>query len=433
MSTIKQIVAHEILDSRGNPTVEVFARTEKGEGLAMVPSGASTGAHEAVELRDGDKARYGGKGVLKAVNNVNTVLAEAIVGMDSCDQEKIDKAMIELDGTANKGKLGANAILGVSMACARASANEKQVSLYKYLNPSATLLPVPMMNIMNGGKHADSGLDIQEFMIVPVGADSFREALRMGAEVFHVLKKLLEEGGHHTTVGDEGGYAPNLGSQEEAVEYILKAVKEAGYKPGEDIMLALDAAASEFFDKASGKYSVKVKGERKALSSDEMIDFWEQWVNDYPMISIEDGLDEDDWEGWVRLNERLGSRVQLVGDDFLVTNVERLKKAIEMKAGNSILIKMNQIGSLTETIDCIKMAQSAGWTSVVSHRSGETEDSTLADLAVAMETGQIKTGSLSRSDRIAKYNQLLRIENELGLNARYLGRKAFKFLLRKSV
>lgn len=426
MSIIKRISAIEVLDSRGNPTVEVVVENEKGLGRAIVPSGASTGAHEAVELRDDDKKRFGGKGVLKAVNNVNTIIANSITGMNSADQGKIDRSMIDLDGTPNKGKLGANAILGVSMACARAEAEERGIYLYKYLNPSATLLPVPMMNIMNGGKHADSGLDIQEFMIVPTGAVSFREALRMGAEVFHVLKGILKGKGHHTTVGDEGGYAPNLGSQEEAVEIILEAVKKAGYKAGEDIMLALDPAATEFFDKESGKYKIKVKGEQKELDADGMIDFWESWVDAYPLISIEDGLAEDDWEGWARLNERLGKKVQLVGDDLLVTNVERLKKAIDMNAANSILIKMNQIGTLTETMDCIKMAQAAGWTTVVSHRSGETEDTTLADLAVAMETGQIKTGSLSRSDRIAKYNQLLRIENELGPSARYLGRKAFK-------
>jgi enolase len=425
MSKITDILAHEVLDSRGNPTVEVLVKTENGLGRAIVPSGASTGSHEALELRDGDAARYGGKGVLNACKNVNEILAKELEGQEVAEQEAIDKKMIDLDGTPNKNKLGANAILGVSMACARAAASEKGQFVFEYLNPDGRLLPTPMMNIMNGGQHADSGLDIQEFMIMPVGADSFREALRMGAEIFHKLKSLLKEGGYATSVGDEGGFAPNLKTQEMAVEFILKAIEAAGYKPGEDVLLALDAAASEFYDKDNDRYKMKVKGEPQDLTSSEMISFWEDWIGKYPLISIEDGLTEDDWKGWQEMNERLGKKIQIVGDDFLVTNVERLKKAIDLKAANSILIKMNQIGSLTETIAAIEMAKSVNWTSVVSHRSGETEDTTLADLAVALQTGQIKTGSLSRSDRVAKYNQLLRIENQLGSKAQYLGRKVF--------
>lgn len=425
MSKIKSIFAHEVLDSRGNPTVEVLVKTENGVGRAIVPSGASTGIHEALELRDGDENRYGGKGVLNACKNVNDVIAGELAGQEVSEQEAIDKKMLELDGTDNKSKLGANAILGVSMACARAAAAEQGKFLFEYLGADSRVLPTPMMNIMNGGQHADSGLDIQEFMIVPVGAESFREALRMGAEIFHKLKGLLKEGGYHTTVGDEGGFAPNLDTQEMALDFILKAVETAGYKPGEDILLALDPAASEFYDKDSDRYKFKVKGEPQEMTGSDMISFWEDWVGKYPFISIEDGLHEDDWKGWQEMMERLGSKIQIVGDDLLVTNVIRLKKAIDLKAANSILIKMNQIGSLTETIDTIEMAKSVNWTNVVSHRSGETEDTTLADLAVALETGQIKTGSLSRSDRVAKYNQLLRIENQLGSKAKYLGKKAF--------
>lgn len=425
MSKIKSIFAHEVLDSRGNPTVEVLVKTENGVGRAIVPSGASTGVHEALELRDGDESRYNGKGVLNACKNVNDVIAGELEGQEVTEQEAIDKKMIDLDGTDNKSKLGANAILGVSMACARAAAAEQGKFLFEYLGSDSRVLPTPMMNIMNGGQHADSGLDIQEFMIVPVGAESFREALRMGAEIFHKLKGLLKDGGYHTTVGDEGGFAPNLDTQEMALDFILKAVEAAGYKPGEDILLALDPAASEFYDKESDRYKFKVKGEPQELTSADMISFWDDWVGKYPFISIEDGLHEDDWKGWQEMMERLGKKIQIVGDDLLVTNVVRLKKAIDLKAANSILIKMNQIGSLTETIDTIKMAKSVNWTNVVSHRSGETEDTTLADLAVALETGQIKTGSLSRSDRVAKYNQLLRIENQLGSKAKYLGKKAF--------
>lgn len=425
MSKITSVKAHEVLDSRGNPTVEVLVSTEKASGSAIVPSGASTGTHEALELRDGDAARFGGKGVLKACSNVNDTIAKEINGMDVFMQEEIDRKMIDLDGTPNKTRLGANAILGVSMACARAAANERGVFLFEYLNPEAHVLPTPMMNIMNGGQHADSGLDIQEFMIVPAGAPTFREALRTGAEIFHSLKKLLHDAGFSTSVGDEGGFAPRLTKQEDAVDFILKAIETAGYKPGENVFLALDPAASEFFDKESGKYKIKVNGEAKELDSDGMIAFWEDWTNKYPIILIEDGLAEDDWEGWVKMMQVMGDKIEIVGDDFLVTNVERLNKAIEMKAANSILIKMNQIGSLTETINTIKTAKAAVWKTVVSHRSGETEDTTLADLAVGMETGQIKTGSLSRSDRVSKYNQLLRIENRLGEKAVYLGKKAF--------
>jgi len=425
MSKITAVSAHEVLDSRGNPTVEVLVVTETGFGSAIVPSGASTGTHEALELRDGDAKRYGGKGVLKACANVNETIAGEILGMEVSEQVAIDKKMIDLDGTPNKSNLGANAILGVSMACARAAANERGVFLFEYLNPQARILPTPMMNIMNGGQHADSGLDIQEFMIVPAGAPTFREALRTGAEIFHTLKKLLHDAGFSTSVGDEGGFAPRLTKQEDAVDFILKAIETAGYKPGENVFLALDPAASEFYDKESGKYKIKVNGEAKELDSDGMIAFWDDWANKYPIISIEDGLAEDDWEGWIKMQSSMGEKIQIVGDDILVTNVERLNKAIEMKAGNSILIKMNQIGSLTETIKTINTAKAAGWTTVVSHRSGETEDTTLSDLATGMETGQIKTGSLSRSDRVSKYNQLLRIENRLGEKAVYLGKKAF--------
>jgi len=415
MAKLTKLHARQVLDSRGNPTVEVEAYSENMMARAIVPSGASTGVHEAVELRDGDKSRYMGKGVTKAVANVNEKILPEVEGWDIFDQEGLDKKLIELDGTENKGNLGANAILGVSLAVAHLAAKEKNLDLYAYLNPDATLLPVPMMNIINGGEHADSGLDIQEFMVMPFGAPNFAEALRMGAEIFHNLKKILHAEGLSTSVGDEGGFAPNLPSNASAFEYILKAIEAAGYKPGEDVKLAVDAAASEFYNKETGKYSV----DGKELSSEEMVDFYADLVDRFPIFSIEDGHDEDDWDGWALMNERLGDKVQLVGDDLLVTNVKRLKDAIDKKVANSILIKLNQIGTLTETKDAIKMAHDAGWTSVVSHRSGETEDTTISDLVVAMETGQIKTGSLCRTDRICKYNQLLRIEERLGDNARY--------------
>jgi enolase len=418
MSKITNVFAREVLDSRGNPTVEVEVTTEGGFGRAIVPSGASTGAHEAVELRDGDEGRYLGKGVLKAVENVNGDLAGKVVGMDAEDQKTLDDAMIELDGTPNKGRLGANAILGVSMAAAHATANEKGVMLFEYLSGgSAVKVPVPMMNIMNGGQHADSGLDIQEFMVMPIGASSFKEGLRMGAEIFHNLKKILSGRELATSVGDEGGFAPNLPDNESALKVILEAVSAAGYAAGKDVVLALDVAASEFYK--DGKYHLKIDGEMKELSSDEVVEFYKDLVEKYPIVSIEDGLDQDDWEGWAKLNAELGERVQLVGDDLLVTNVERLSKAIDEKVCNSILIKLNQIGTVSETRAAIEMAHKAGWTSVVSHRSGETEDTTIADFVVAMETGQIKTGSLCRTDRICKYNQLLRIEEKLGEKAVY--------------
>lgn len=425
MAKITDVRAHEVLDSRGNPTVEVQVTTDESVGSAIVPSGASTGVHEALELRDGDDKRYGGKGVLKACANVNGPLRDALLGKDAADQAGVDKAMIELDGTPNKSNLGANALLGISIACARAAAAQQGVSLFRYLNPDAVTLPVPGMNILNGGKHADSGLDIQEFMVVPVGAPTFREALRMGAEIFHALGALLKKDGYTTTVGDEGGFAPKLAKQEMAIEYILKAVEAAGYKAGDDMMIAMDPAASEFYDKDTGKYRFRVDGEPQQLSSDDMITFWKGWVSKYPIILIEDGLSEDDWDAWVSMTAQLGDKIQVMGDDFLVTNTERLQKAIEMKAANSILIKMNQIGTLTETIAAIKMAHGAGWATMPSHRSGETEDTTLADLAVAMGPGQIKTGSLCRSERVGKYNQLLRIEDELGDKARYPGKSAF--------
>jgi len=423
MTAIKNVRAREVLDSRGNPTVEVELFTENLMARAIVPSGASTGVHEACELRDGDKARYGGKGVLKAVENVNGEIADGVRGRDVFDQEGLDEFLIELDGTANKSRLGANAILGVSLACAHAAAKEKGLSLFRYLNGEASLLPTPMMNIMNGGQHADSGLDIQEFMIMPVSAKSFAEALRMGAEVFHALKKILKENHLGTAVGDEGGFAPNLPHNEAAFDYILKAIEAAGYAPGEDVMLAIDAAASEFFE--DGKYNIKVDGEQKSLSTDELVEFYAGLCEKYPLISLEDPFGEDDWAGFAKLKAKVGDKIQIVGDDLLVTNVERLKKGIAENACNSILIKVNQIGTLTETVAAIKMAHEAGWTAVVSHRSGETEDTTIADLVVGMQTGQIKTGSLSRTDRICKYNQLLRIEEELGSDARYLGKEVF--------
>lgn len=424
MSSIIDIFAREILDSRGNPTVEVEVELDSGAvGRAAVPSGASTGAFEAVELRDGDKSRYLGKGVLKAVQNVNDIIAPELIGMDAQDQVAIDKAMIELDGTPNKSKLGANAILGVSLAVAKAAAEECGLPLYQYIGGvNAKTLPVPMMNILNGGKHADNNVDIQEFMIMPVGAPNFREALRMCSEVYHNLKNVLHSKGLSTTVGDEGGFAPNLTSNEEAIQVILEAIEKAGYVPGEDIVLALDPAATEMY-KEDGKYHFE--GEGIVRTSAEMVDFWEQLVNKYPIVSIEDGLAEEDWNGWKLLTERLGKKIQLVGDDLFVTNTQRLSKGISMGVANSILIKLNQIGTLTETLDAIEMAKRAGYTAVVSHRSGETEDSTIADLVVGVNAGQIKTGAPARTDRVAKYNQLLRIEEVLGSTAQYLGKNAF--------
>lgn len=424
MSKITHVHAREVLDSRGNPTVEVEVTTEKGFGRAIVPSGASTGEHEACELRDADPKRYNGKGVSKAVANANTELASAVMGMDSMDQEALDRKMIALDGTPTKSRLGANAILGISMASAHAAANEKGVPLWKSLNPNATLLPLPMMNVINGGAHADGSVDFQEFMVMPKGAPSFKEALRMGAEIFHALKKLLKESGYPTTVGDEGGFAPSFKSNEEPLEFLVKAIELAGYKPGSDVVIALDPATSELVDKttsteASTNYVFKKSGQ-PTKTTDEMIALWGSWVSKYPIVSIEDGLGENDWTGWKKMTETMGSKVQLVGDDLLVTNTQFLKKAIDEKAANAILVKVNQIGSLTEAIEAIQMAKAAGWRAVVSHRSGESEDVTIADLVVAMETGQIKTGSLSRTDRIAKYNQLLRIEDMLGEKARFV-------------
>ncbi|WP_370148177.1 phosphopyruvate hydratase, partial [Exiguobacterium profundum] len=413
MSMITEIYAREILDSRGNPSVEVEVFTEDGGfGRALVPSGASTGEHEAVELRDGDKSRYLGKGVLKAVANVNDTIAPELIGYDVFDQNAIDAKMIELDGTPNKAKLGANAILGVSMAAAHAAADELGLPLYTYLGGfNAKTLPTPMMNIINGGSHADNNVDFQEFMIMPVGAPTFREALRMGAEVFHALKSVLSGMGLNTAVGDEGGFAPNLKSNEEAITVILEAIEKAGYKPGEDVYLAMDVASSEFYDKSTGKY--ELAGEGKSLTTAELVDFYAELVDKYPILSIEDGCDENDWDGHKLLTDKIGHKVQLVGDDLFVTNTSKLAEGIEKGIANSILIKVNQIGTLTETFDAIEMAKKAGYTAVVSHRSGETEDATIADIAVATNAGQIKTGSLSRTDRIAKYNQLLRIEDML--------------------
>lgn len=430
MSLIMDIYAREILDSRGNPTVEVEVWTEGGGyGRAAVPSGASTGAFEAVELRDGDKSVYGGKGVLKAVANVNEIIAPELIGMDSLNQVIIDQTMIELDGTDNKGNLGANAILGVSMAVAKAAADMSEMSLYQYLGGvNAKTLPVPMMNILNGGEHADNNVDIQEFMVMPVGAKSFKEALQMGAEIYHNLKSVLQEKGLSTSVGDEGGFAPNLASNEEALITIVEAIKKSGYKPGEDIVLALDVAATELYDKDSKTY--KLEGEGKEFTSTEIIEFYKDLVSKYPIISIEDGLDEEDWEGWKVLNKELGDKIQLVGDDLFVTNTERLQRGIKEKSANSILIKLNQIGTITETLDAIEMAKRAGYTAVVSHRSGETEDSTIADLVVAVNAGQIKTGAPARSDRVAKYNQLLRIEDELESASQYHGKDVFYNLSR---
>ena len=425
MSAIESVYAREVLDSRGNPTVEVEVVLESGAiGRAIVPSGASTGAFEAVELRDGDKGRYLGKGVLQAVDNVNEVIALEVEGLDAFDQPGIDALMCELDGTPNKGKLGANAILGVSLAVARAAADELGLPLFQYIGGvNAKQLPVPMMNILNGGEHADNNVDVQEFMILPVGADSFAEALRMGAEVFHSLKKVLAERGLACGVGDEGGFAPNLDSNREALELIVDAIKGAGLEPGKDVMLGMDVASSEMYNKETGKY--ELKGEGKVLTSEEMIELYEGWVSEFPIITIEDGLDEEDWAGWKLLTDRLGKKIQLVGDDLFVTNTERLSRGIEAGVANSILIKVNQIGTLTETLDAIEMAERAGYTAVISHRSGETEDTTIADIAVAVNAGQIKTGAPSRTDRVAKYNQLLRIEEIVGEPSRYEKIKSF--------
>jgi enolase len=424
MTAIVDVHARQILDSRGNPTVEVDVTLEDGStGRAAVPSGASTGVHEAVELRDGDKSRWGGKGVGKAVAAVNGEIAEAVTGLDAEEQAQLDAELIALDGTTNKGRLGANAILGVSLATARAAADALGLPLYRYVGGvDANLLPVPMMNIVNGGVHADNGIDFQEFMVMPVGAPDFAEALRCGAEIFHALKSALHQSGFSTAVGDEGGFAPDLKSAREALDFILKAVEAAGYKAGDDVLLAMDPAASEFFKE--GRY--ELKGEGKSLTPVEMADYYVGLAGDYPIASIEDGMAEDDWEGWKAITDKLGDRVQLVGDDLFVTNVKRLRKGIEDGIANSILIKVNQIGTLTETIEAVRLAQTSAYTSVMSHRSGETEDSTIADLAVALSCGQIKTGSLARSDRTAKYNQLLRIEEELGDTARYPGRAAIR-------
>ncbi len=425
MSVIEAVYAREVLDSRGNPTVEVEVTLHSGaKGRAIVPSGASTGAFEAVELRDGDKSRYLGKGVEKAVNNVNEVIAPALKGIEGTDQPLVDKLMIELDGTYNKGKLGANAILGVSMAVARAAAQETGLPLYKYIGGvNAKQLPVPMMNILNGGEHADNNVDVQEFMILPVGAPTFKEALRMGAEVFHALKKVLGEKGLACGVGDEGGFAPNLSSNRAALELIVEAITKAGYEPGKDIMLGMDVAASEMYNDETKTYVLA--GEGKELTSTQMIDLYEEWITNFPIVTIEDGLNEEDWDGWKELTERLGKKVQLVGDDLFVTNTDRLERGIEAGIANSILIKVNQIGTITETLDAIEMAKRAGYTAVMSHRSGETEDTTIADLSVALNVGQIKTGAPSRTDRVAKYNQLLRIEEAVGKNSRYCGLKSF--------
>jgi enolase len=423
MSNIAEVVAREVLDSRGNPTVEAEVSLMSGsQGRAIVPSGASTGEHEAVELRDGDSHRYLGKGVLKAVENVNGEIANAVGGRDASDQRSIDQKMIDLDGTENKGRLGANAILAVSMAVARAAAAEYGLPLYRYLGGAgANTLPTPMMNILNGGAHADNNVDFQEFMVMPVGAPSFSEALRWGVEVFHTLKGVLKKRGYNTAVGDEGGFAPSVKSNVEAIEVVLEAIQQAGYKPGEEIAIALDPAVSELYQDA--KYVFK-KSDKSAKSSEEMVRFWAKWANDYPIVSIEDGLAEDDWNGWQSLTKELGSKIQLVGDDLFVTNVERLQEGIDKNVANSILIKVNQIGTVSETLDAIDLARRNGYTSVISHRSGESEDTFIADLAVATGAGQIKTGSASRTDRVAKYNQLLRIEEELGDSARFLGLKA---------
>jgi len=428
MSLIIDVHARQILDSRGNPTIEVDVTTQNGfVGRAAVPSGASTGSYEAVELRDNDNSKYLGKGVLEAVKNVNETIALELNGSDVFEQNAIDKLMIELDGTENKAKLGANAILGVSLAVAKAAAQESGQPLYRYIGGvNANTLPIPMMNILNGGSHADNKIDFQEFMVMPVGAESFSESLRWGVEIFHHLKNVLKKKGYSTNVGDEGGFAPNIGSNEEAVETVLQAIETAGFKPGEDVFIAMDAASSEFYNKETGLYTFH-KSDNKQMTTEELVNYWVEWTKRYPIISIEDGLDEDDWAGWKALTEAIGDKTQLVGDDLFVTNVTRLQRGITEHIANSILVKVNQIGSLTETINTVSLAQNNGYTSVMSHRSGETEDYTIADLAVALNCGQIKTGSASRSDRIAKYNQLLRIEEELGNNARFLG-KNFKFV-----
>jgi enolase len=422
MSEISAVLARTILDSRGNPTVEVEVQTASGRGRAAVPSGASTGEHEALELRDGDKKRWLGKGVQKAVDNVNQTLGPSVIGMDALDQAAVDQVLLDADGTPNKAKMGANAILGVSLAVARAAADAVGLPLWRYLGGvQARVLPTPLMNILNGGVHADNGLEVQEFMIVPAGLPAFDDALRAGAEVFHTLKKLLKDKGLTVAVGDEGGFAPKLASNEEALQYVVRAIEEAGYKAGKDVYVALDCAASEFFDKKTGKYTF----DKKSVSRDELVGIYAALVEKYPLVSIEDGCAEDDWDGWRALTERVGDKVQLVGDDLFVTNVERLRRGIEGGYANAILIKLNQIGTLTETLDCIRLATRSGYNSVISHRSGETEDAFIADLAVATNAGQIKTGSLSRSDRVAKYNQLLRIGFELGQGAAYAGRDPF--------
>ncbi len=427
MSQIVNIHARQILDSRGNPTIEVDVMTESGIiGRAAVPSGASTGVHEAVELRDGDKSYFMGKSVMKAVHNVNEIIADELAGYYVTDQVEIDKRMIELDGTPNKGKLGANAILGVSLAAAHAAAQETNQYLYRYIGGvNAKLLPIPQMNILNGGSHADNSVDFQEYLIMPVGAENFSQAIQMGSEVFHNLKAVLKKAGHSTNVGDEGGFAPNLSSNEEAITFILQAIEKAGYKPGEDIYIALDPAASEFYLPEENVYHLKWSTGDK-LTPAEMVDYWDNWAKKYPIISIEDGMAEDDWDGWKLMTDKMGGKIQLVGDDIFVTNMSRLQKGLDMGVANSILIKLNQIGTLTETIDAVSLANRNGYTAVVSHRSGETEDVTIADLSVALNTGQIKTGSASRTDRIAKYNQLMRIEESLGDDAQYLG-KNFKY------
>lgn len=425
MSSIVEVYGREVLDSRGNPTVEVEVYTEEGGfGRAIVPSGASTGAHEAVELRDGDKSRFLGKGVEKAVENVNEIIAPEIIGFDVTEQVAIDMTMIDLDGTPNKGKLGANAILGVSMAVARAAADELDMPLYKYLGGvNAKSIPVPMMNILNGGEHADNNVDIQEFMVMPVGAESFKEGFRTCAEIFHNLKAVLKAKGLNTSVGDEGGFAPNLSSNEEALATIVEAIEKAGYKPGEEVRIALDVAATELYDEEAKVYNIA--GEGRNLTSEEMVDWYAELVEKYPIVSIEDGLAEDDWDGWKLMTDKLGKKIQIVGDDLFVTNTERLTQGIERGIANSILIKLNQIGTITETLDAIELAKSHGYTSVISHRSGETEDTTIADLAVATNAGQIKTGAPSRTDRVAKYNQLLRIEDELYGTSKFLGNDTF--------
>lgn len=430
MGYIAKIIGRQILDSRGNPTVEVDLYTSNGRfARAAVPSGASTGVHEAVELRDNDKGRYLGKGVQNAVSNINTTINEALNGQWIFNQKAIDSLLLELDGTENKGRLGANAILGVSLAVAKAAAEESGLSLYKYIGGAGCCtMPVPMMNILNGGSHADNAIDIQEFMVMPFGAKSFSEGLRMGTEIFHHLKSVLKSKGLSTNVGDEGGFAPNIRSNEEAIEVVMDAIQKAGFKPGEDVFIALDAASSEFYNKERQLYIFESTGQE--LTSEQMVDFWEEWVNKYPIVSIEDGLDEDDWKGWKMLTDRIGKRVQLVGDDLFVTNTKRLKRGIDEQTANAILVKVNQIGTLTETIEAVQMATRNGYSSVMSHRSGETEDTTIADLAVALNCGQIKTGSASRSDRMAKYNQLLRIEEELGSQAEY-GNQMFKYLINK--